>query len=95
MFINNILVVNWLHWFRGPCSNNSGGSRGGAQEARYPSPPYFYAKLRPEGPKKIFLATGPHLISKGQDDRPHPPYLIHVWTNDALSKACTSFGKKY
>ena len=25
-------------------------------------PPYFWSKLRPEGPKKIFWETGPPLI---------------------------------
>ena len=31
-------------------------------------------KLRPEGPKKKFLETGPSPppLSKGLDDRPHP-----------------------
>ena len=41
----------------------SGGSRGGARGTR---PPYFWTKLRPEGPDRA-----PHL-SKGLDDRPHP-----------------------
>ena len=35
--------------------------------------PYFYTKLRPEGPKKIFLETGLPRLSKGLDDRPLPP----------------------
>ena len=30
--------------------------------ARGPGPPYFWSKLRPEGPKKIFWETGPPLI---------------------------------
>ena len=38
---------------------DSVGSGGGAREVR--SPPYFYTKLRPEGPKKKFLETGPSL----------------------------------
>ena len=42
----------------------SGGSRGGARGTR---PPYFWIKLRPEGPDRA-----PHL-SKGLDDRPSPP----------------------
>ena len=41
----------------------SGGSRGGARGTR---PPYFWTKLRSEGPDRA-----PHL-SKGLDDRPHP-----------------------
>lgn len=41
----------------------SGGSRGGARGTR---PPYFWTKLRPEGPDRA-----PHL-SKGLDHRPHP-----------------------
>ena len=31
-----------------------------------PAPPYFETKLRPEGPKKYFLETGPPL-SEGLD----------------------------
>ena len=27
-----------------------------------PGPPYFSTKMRPEGPKKIYLETGPTLI---------------------------------
>ena len=31
-----------------------------------PAPSYFWTKLRPEGPKKFFLKTGPpFLLSKG------------------------------
>ena len=44
----------------------SGGSRGGA---RGTLPPYFWTKLRPEGPDHA-----PHL-SKGLDDHPPPPTL--------------------
>ena len=44
----------------------SGGSRGGARGTRPPASPYFYAKLRPEGPKKNFCETEP------------PPFL-RVW----------------
>ena len=55
-----------------------------------PAPPYFYTKLRPEGPKKIFLRPGPpllsgsewpdppHLSGSGWPDPPFPPY-IKVW----------------
>ena len=76
MFINNILVVNWLHLFRGPCTNNSGGSRGGAQEARYPSPhPLFLRQTKARRAEKIFLATGSPLFSKGQDDLPPSPLI--------------------
>ena len=48
----------------------SGGFRGGARVA-CPPPPYFSTKMRPEGPKKIFLETAPPL-SQGLDDRPPP-----------------------
>ena len=48
----------------------SGGFRGGARVAG-PPPPYFSTKMRPEGPKKIFLETAPPL-SQGLDDRPPP-----------------------
>ena len=43
----------------------SDGSRGGARV-----PPYFYTKLRPEGPKKIFLSF--------METAPTPPFL-RVW----------------
>ena len=49
----------------------SGGFRGGARVAC--PPPYLSTKMRPGGPKKIFLETAPPL-SQGLDDRP-PPYL--------------------
>ena len=35
---------------------HSGGSRGGARRA---PPPYFWTKMRPEGPKKNFLESPP------------------------------------
>jgi len=38
-----------------------------------PPPPYFPTKMRPEGPKKMFLETGPPPLSRGLDDRPSPP----------------------
>ena len=34
-------------------------------------PPYYWAKLRPEGPKKTFLETGPPLIQGSGSPRPH------------------------
>ena len=34
--------------------------------------PYFWTKLRPEGPKKFFWETGPPSLSEGLDD-PQPP----------------------
>ena len=37
-----------------------------------PPRPYFWTKLRPEGPKKFFLKTGPPLIS-GSGWPPPPP----------------------
>ena len=40
---------------------------------RRPPPPYFWTKLRPEGPKKN-LGGGPVFpLSKGLDDPPSPP----------------------
>ena len=57
----------WGHW-----RESSGGSRGGARGAR---PPYFYTKMRPEGPKKNF-ETAPPPLSQGLDDRPTPSPII-------------------
>ena len=51
----------------------SGRSREGARGARSPIPPYFYNKLRPGGPKKVFLEIDPHSLSQGLDDRQPPP----------------------
>ena len=64
-----------------------GGYRGGARGTRPPPPPttpYFSTKMRPEGPKKIFLETGSSLLSQGLDDRPPapplpPPPYLKVW----------------
>ena len=42
-----------------------------------PAPPYFYTKLRPEGPKKIFLRPGPPLLSGSE--WPDPPPFVRVW----------------
>ena len=55
---------------------NSGGSRGGASQGACP-PLYFCIKVRPEGPKKIFLRPAPPL-SQSLDDRP-PPCYLKVW----------------
>ena len=38
-------------------------------------PPYFWTKLRPDGPKKIFWRR-PHLLFQGLDDL--PPSLIWI-----------------
>ena len=67
-----------LHWWI------QGRSPGG------PGPPYFSTKMRPEGPKKIFLETGPPL-SQGVDDQSLPPYL-KVWSRhcfELLYGKCT------
>ena len=56
----------------GPCTNNSGGSRGEARKACLPPPPYFYTKLRPEGRKKIFFGDRTPLLSNGLDEGPPP-----------------------
>ena len=48
-------------------------------------PPYFWTKLRPEGPQKIFLGGGesPPPLSKGLDDLP-PLHCICRGLNPAL-----------
>ena len=38
-------------------------------------PSYFSTKMRPEGPKKIFLRPPPPPLSQGLDDRPPPPLI--------------------
>ena len=38
-----------------------------------PGPPYFYTKLRLEGPKKLFFGDRPLHLSQDLDDRPPPP----------------------
>ena len=40
-------------------------------------PPYFWTKLRPEGPSKIFFKTAPSPLSQGLNDRlpPAPPLI--------------------
>ena len=48
----------------------SGGSRRGARGTW--ASPYFWIKLRPEGPKKFFLGDRPPSLSEGLDD-PQPP----------------------
>ena len=54
---------------------NSGGSRGGAWEARAPLLFLDQTEAAPEGPKKFFWRPGPPL-SQGLDDRVPPPPLI-------------------
>ena len=48
-----------------------------------PSRPYFSIKMRPEGPKKIFLETGPPSLSQGSGWPPPPlsiyPPLVSWW----------------
>ena len=39
-------------------------------------PPYFWTKLRPDGPKKIFWRRPPPLLFQGLDDL--PPSLIWI-----------------
>ena len=42
-----------------------------------PPPPYFWTKLRPDGPKKIFWKTPPPpILFQGLDDL--PPSLIWI-----------------
>ena len=48
-----------------PKVSASVGSREGA------CPPYFWAKLRPEGPEKKCILRPPPSLSQGLDDRPH------------------------
>ena len=59
----------------------SGGSRGEARGTR--PPPYFSTKMRSEGPKQIFLETGPPL-SQALDDRPPPPPYLKVWIRNCI-----------
>ena len=50
----------------------SGGSRGGARGSR--TPPYLSTKMRPIGPKKFFLETGPpSYLRVWMTDPPNPP----------------------
>ena len=43
-------------------------------------PPYFYIKLRPEGPKKFFWKPGIPLVSgTGWLPPAHPPTYLNVW----------------
>ena len=53
---------------------NSGGSRGGAWEARAPLLFLDQTEVAPEGPKKFFGDCPP--LSQGLDDRTPPPPLI-------------------
>ena len=46
---------------------------GGAVADPGEAPPYFSTKMRPRGPKKFFLQTGPTPLSQGLDNRPPPP----------------------
>ena len=40
-----------------------------------PPRPYFWTKLRPDGPKKFFWRAPPPRLSRGLDDRPPSPPL--------------------
>ena len=39
------------------------------------APPYFWAKLRPEGPEKKCILRPPPSLSQGLDDRPPLPLI--------------------
>ena len=50
-------------------------------------PPFFLAKMRPEGPKKIFLETSPppplsQGLAQGLDDRARP--YLKVWMRHCM-----------
>ena len=67
----------------------SGGSRGGARGARPRS--YFSIKMRPEGPKKIFLDTGPPSLSQGSGWPPLPfPSTLLLYHGGGYDFACMS-----
>ena len=68
--VDRVRVLN-----KGLLSTVTQQSRGGARGTRLP--PYFWTKLRPQGPKKRLLRPPPSPLSQGLDDRP-PPYL-KVW----------------
>ena len=61
VFVQAISMTKWIQ------CQIQGRGRG----ARPPLPPYFWTKLRPKGPKKIFFKTRPPL-SQGLDDRALP-----------------------
>ena len=65
-------------------TRTSGGSRGGAREARLP--PYFSTKMRLEWPQKIFLETGPPPDLRGWMTAPPPPPHLKVGAATAYSK---------
>ena len=60
----------------------------GKGPGRLGPPPYFWTKLRPEGPSKIFFKTAPSPLSQGLNDRlpPAPPSYLKVWTLDGAAK---------
>ena len=53
------------------------------REERLPPPPYFWTKLRPEGPKNFFK-TAPPPLSQGLDDPP-PPHPLSEGLDPPLS----------
>ena len=56
----------WKQW------QIQGRGRGGPA-----APPYFESKLRPKGPKKLFLKTTPLISGSGWP--PPPPLYLKVW----------------
>ena len=60
-------------------TDGSGGSRGGAQGARPPSPSLCLDQTKAQRAKNKFWRPGPTL-SQDLDDRPHPPLpYLKVW----------------
>ena len=53
----------------GPCTNNSGGSRGEARKACLP-PPLLLHQTKARRAEKIFFGDRTPLLSKGLDERP-------------------------
>ena len=49
-----------------------------------PPPPYFWTKMRPEGPKKIFLETGPPTYLRvWMTGTPSP--LLFIWRSGSVT----------
>ena len=60
-------------WSTAHFVSNSGGSRGGAWEARAPLLFLNQTEAAPEGPKKLFWRPAPPPLSQGLDDWVPPP----------------------
>ena len=69
--------------------------KGPGARPHLPPPPYFWTKLRPEGPKKVFWETAPppapHLISQGLD----PALISPVEVYNKVKKNGISVWKRH